>query len=306
MQSDKPLPFKHRAYGLTIHSDFFIPELHGSGGDKADVEFLLRKIDAPPNLIPGEPTVSFAPDRYYLAWSRIGEYLICGPDSVHVSPAAGADNPLIDLPLLGIVSALLLHRRGTLVLHASAVDVNGAGMVFLGDKGAGKSTTAAAFLSAGHLLLTDDVLAVDQTLPGVAKIQPGFPELKLNPEVLQQTTIEGSVARRSSHPLIEKLHTRVSSRYASAETPTRHVFVLARGSEPKITPLAPADAFAAILRYSYIWRFRHFSRDAQEAQSHFRRCAILAGSTIVARLDIPDDMRRLGEVVELVEQCALG
>ena len=66
------------------------------------------------------------------------------------------------------------------MLHASAVNVNGCGVVFLGDKLAGKSTTAAAFVAAGHGLLTDDILAIDFDAPGGPMIRPGFSQLKLD------------------------------------------------------------------------------------------------------------------------------
>jgi hypothetical protein len=62
--------------------------------------------------------------------------------------------------LLGPVLSYLLRRRGVLSLHASAVVVNGAAVAFCGFGGAGKSTLAAAFATAGHQVLSDDVVAL--------------------------------------------------------------------------------------------------------------------------------------------------
>ncbi|MDA1081237.1 MAG: hypothetical protein O2973_06105 [Gemmatimonadetes bacterium] len=62
--------------------------------------------------------------------------------------------------LLEPVLAFLLRCRRTLVLHASAVEMDGRAVAFVGPVGAGKSTIAAACVAAGAALLSDDVLAI--------------------------------------------------------------------------------------------------------------------------------------------------
>ena len=54
----------------------------------------------------------------------------------------------------------MLQHRGYLVLHGSAVLVNGRAVVFSGDSGAGKSTLAASMVHHGYQLITDDVVAI--------------------------------------------------------------------------------------------------------------------------------------------------
>lgn len=80
--------------------------------------------------------------------------------------------------LLGPVLALVLRQRGHLVLHASAVVVNDHALLFAGAAGAGKSTTATAFVAGGAAMLTDDVAAVrwEDSRP---LILPGYPRLRL-------------------------------------------------------------------------------------------------------------------------------
>jgi hypothetical protein len=68
----------------------------------------------------------------------------------------------VEMCLLGPILGFLLHLRGTPCLHGSAVAVDGRAVAFLGHSGAGKSTTAAAFVRAGYPALTDDVLALDE------------------------------------------------------------------------------------------------------------------------------------------------
>ena len=59
--------------------------------------------------------------------------------------------------------ALILHQllNGRVVLHGSAVVIDGVAVAIIGPSGAGKSTTAAALLRHGAGLLSDDVVVVD-------------------------------------------------------------------------------------------------------------------------------------------------
>ena len=62
--------------------------------------------------------------------------------------------------LLGPVFGFTLRLRGVTCLHASAVVIDEQAVVFLGQSGAGKSTTAAAFAQLGYPVLSDDVVAL--------------------------------------------------------------------------------------------------------------------------------------------------
>ena len=62
--------------------------------------------------------------------------------------------------LSGPILSLLLRLRGALALHASAVQIGGGAVGFVGPHDAGKSTLAAALGAAGCPVVTDDVLHV--------------------------------------------------------------------------------------------------------------------------------------------------
>ena len=80
--------------------------------------------------------------------------------------------------LLGPVMGFVLRLLGTVSLHASAVAVADRAIALVGLPGAGKSTTAAAFASAGFPVLSDDIVALaDQGTQFL--VQPGYPRVNL-------------------------------------------------------------------------------------------------------------------------------
>jgi hypothetical protein len=83
--------------------------------------------------------------------------------------------------LLGPVLGLLLRLRGVTCLHASAVAFDDRAVAFVGDEGAGKSTTAAALASRGHAVLSDDVVAIVEREGGF-HVLPAYPYLSLWPD----------------------------------------------------------------------------------------------------------------------------
>ena len=68
---------------------------------------------------------------------------------------------LISILLAGSVVAYLLSADGGLVLHASAVEVGGAALAFVGHSGQGKTTMATLMCASGCPLVADDLLPVE-------------------------------------------------------------------------------------------------------------------------------------------------
>ena len=87
--------------------------------------------------------------------------------------------------LIGPVIAFALRLRGTVCLHASSIAVGDRAIALIGEPGAGKSTTAAAFASLGFSVLSDDVVVLaDQGARFL--VQPGYPRINLWPDSVHQ------------------------------------------------------------------------------------------------------------------------
>jgi hypothetical protein len=118
----------------------------------------------------------------YLRWPDIAEFVL-SDDGGHIlcCAAAGAALESWQTYLLGQVLSFALVKKGIEPLHATVVVVNGHAVGFLGKAGQGKTTLAAAFVAAGHKVLTDDLLVVREIENGVSGY-PGPSRIKLFPD----------------------------------------------------------------------------------------------------------------------------
>jgi hypothetical protein len=101
-----------------------------------------------------------------------------GPTVVEARVVGGADQSLIPLLVAGTLLSAMLMLDGHMVLHASAVEVEGRTVAFVGTSGSGKSTLATMACLAGARLVSDDVLRVG-VIDGVAVCHRGSTHLRL-------------------------------------------------------------------------------------------------------------------------------
>lgn len=278
-----------------------MPELEPAEPAAADILISVGAIDMPKPSPEAATIFRFEPDRQYLAWHAVGAFLISDACRIEVEPAPGIDDALIAFPLLGPVMALILHQRGLLVLHASAVAIAGKSAIFMGDKGAGKSTTASAMIRAGHELLTDDVVALDLSHPDEPMIVPGFPQIKLAADAAAAISLEGAQVRPQVHPAINKAQHRLQSAFSRDRVPATRIYILERGRKAEISPMPGIAALPAVIRFSYVTRFGRAALVGDFAAAHLGHCARLADRVGVCRLEVPTGLDRIGEVVSLVE-----
>jgi hypothetical protein len=80
--------------------------------------------------------------------------------------------------LLGPILGFVLRLKGTVCLHANAIEIADRAVVLVGTAGAGKSTTAAAFAQQGYSILSDDVVPLVD-LGNAFLVQPAYPRIRL-------------------------------------------------------------------------------------------------------------------------------
>lgn len=289
-----------QAFGLVFDSDLALPELEPAlPAATADVRIRLRPIaEVPANK--DKSCYRYGTHDQYLYWPTVGAFLIRSASEIDIDPAPEASEGLLRLPLLGPVMALLLHMRERLVLHASAVSIGGRVVAFVGDKGAGKSTTTAAAIERGHQLFTDDLLAL--SFPGGRpQATPGFPSVKLVSDCADRFALKG--ADRLAAPVADfpKQVRRLMGAFASAPREIDAIYVLDRQERCEVAAFNANDAMKMVMRFAYVPLFERKPWAAEEAKRHFSQCARLASSVHVARLITPNSLDRLDEVIQCVE-----
>lgn len=302
--------YRYRVFGLTISSDVRLDELAPETNiDKAsDLTIVLKDVGYEIKPM-GEAAVQFIyddPRGLTMIWPGAAAVRVVGTDLVEIEPFPGVPDSYLPFPLLGPVMAWVLHLRKFLVLHASAITWKDHSVAFMGDKMAGKSTTAASFLRAGAELLTDDLLAIDMTDPAQSIICPAFPQLKLSDTAADNIDVPGAKAL----PLVMKNFDKKQYRLADMHNDIARcdtLFVIERGGEkPSIEWLDSATAMTSLMRFSYNVRFASAPLEMQDRARYFQQYAGLTRTARVGRLNIPKDLERLHETVEFVRRNVIS
>jgi hypothetical protein len=287
---------RYAAYGLAIQSAMPLPELPATEGTP-DVRIALGPVD-------GLPREAREAERYasgdlhtcHVFIRDIGTCLVRDGREMVVEPAPAVEARVLRLLVLGPGLAMVVRQRGRLLLHASAVAIGESAVAFLGGPGWGKSTVAEAFHAAGHRVVDDDVLAAD-TDGTVPLAIPGFPRLKLYPDVAAH--FGADVARLPRlHPRLGKLGRAVIPRFAPAPLPLRRLYVLAEGDTVALEPLAPGDALVEMIRHAYGASLLR----AAVAGRHFQQCGVVARRVPARRLWRPRALAELPRLVRQVER----
>ena len=237
---------------------------------------------------------------YYVCWRDLGEFLVA-PDGAVVQYHRDPQAPLesFQVYLLNQAISFALVQQGFEPLHATAVIVDGQAIALLGDSGYGKSTLAAAFLQAGHGLLTDDLLLLRPGKSGI-EAYPGPPRIKLFPGTARRllgTSADGIPMNAETRKQVIPLdHGKLSS------VPVRAIYVLAPPHEMRrfrgiqIETLAPREAFLALVSNTYNWRIGHSGRLCRQVSAN----ALLLRAVPIKKLSYPRSYARLPEVLEAV------
>jgi hypothetical protein len=206
--------YSYHAYGIPIRSDLRFPlkETPAPLGPTVELFFggplyfreALRGRVVPPDPESWCECLTLPEGSVYVRWPELFEFLVA-PDGRRIAynPLSESSRLALETYLLSMVLSYALLKLGYEVLHATAVIVDGEALALLGPSGHGKSTLAAAFLSAGYPVLTDDLLVLMETPEGIM-VPPGLPRIKLFPEAAARL-LPFPVAGETMNPLTDKL-----------------------------------------------------------------------------------------------------
>jgi hypothetical protein len=121
-------------------------------------------------FIQGERTTIYVP--------RVGTIEILGDSFLRVQPVEGTSLSLLAAYITGFALLFILKKRGLITFHGSAVSNGRYAFMILGEKGGGKSTTAAALSLEGFKIYADDLALVSPQ----GEVFPGNPIARLMPD----------------------------------------------------------------------------------------------------------------------------
>jgi hypothetical protein len=294
----------YSAYGLRIHSHYPLPAPPCEPSNEADITIRPGKSDVTAAELETKKSVLRAtPQEICCRWES-GIFTVRNGREIIADPYPDTDPHSLAAWLQGAAMSLALHQRGFLVLHASAVAINGNAVAFLGEVGWGKSTTATAFLTHGHRLLTDDVVAVRLT-NGRCTIVPGFPHVKLLPDAAKHL-------KQDSHEMLdvagdtEKRMRMFREKWDYTPVPLRAVYILGEADRCLIEPLPPQEALLNVMRHCFVARFTEFLQKTATNTTHFANCTQLVNNASINYLKRPRNLELLPKLVQLVENEMAG
>jgi hypothetical protein len=306
------------AYGVKFRIEPPLPSLETALVGDVDVDVLLHPSSWPLSLEPGphealryasedsgagEPNLRIFYDES-TGWWRLRfvggvQFAVDrGGSSVraHWSTPLGVEDAATYLP--GSVLSFVLRVRGLVSLHASAVCVGGAAVVFVGPAGAGKSTLALALARRGHPMLSEDVVALSDR-EGSIWAEPGFPQVRLWPDSARALG-EDSLPRLVPNWDKRYLTLQGSASFRSTPAPIRAAYVIAARVEGGRAMLETATARAAFVELLANTRCGGVS-DPRPRALELTLLANLARTVPIRRLTPCSDFTRLAELSNVIE-----
>lgn len=209
----------------------------------------------------------------------------------HDSNEAESD---LDSYFVGPVLGCMLRLRGTLCLHASAVGVGGAAIVFLGKKRSGKSTTAAGFHRLGCPVLADDVAVVEPRGDDYF-IESGYSKIRLraNPTAAFFQAEAERMPAVYKHRDSRYLSLQKENDFAADALPLAAIYLLgeinAGDATPFVEPIAPPEKLVRLAENT----FGSYVINQELRREEFVLLAALAKKIPFRRLMFGHDLRTL-------------
>lgn len=168
--------------GLHVSCDLFLPGAIPEPAAIEPMDVSIRRGGVPMALEDASqrgPNWEMAEDRFLLSVPRLARFLITAGCEILVDIDLGVTDRDAAGFVLGTAFGILLHQRGALVLHGSAVARDGRAVAICGASGAGKSTLAAALCEDGCTFVTDDICVVGLNEMRQPVVLPDGRQLKL-------------------------------------------------------------------------------------------------------------------------------
>jgi hypothetical protein len=293
----------YRVSGLIVGSEIELPGLNGVANARGLPDVSIRSGPVPDALAAASasgPTWQIAGKQFLMRIPGVARFLLTGGREIVFAAELGSDPADVPVFLLGTAFGILLHQREQIVLHASAVRVNGRAILFAGQSGAGKSTLAAALAQRGYAVMTDDVCAITVAGGRPPLVHPDGRQLKLWEQAIAKLNLAGSRGARVRQSL-EKFYVEPGDTFDNP-LPLGAIYVLREARPPYAPGIAtPKIVDAALLLRRNAYRPLLVKRMGQKA-SYFHAATVIANTTGIFYLTRALEFGDMPKVVGWLEQ----
>lgn len=311
-------------YGLSIVLNQALPQLRPVANRDFEVAVDLSGLQVPKQQFIAPPLVGRSKNNHEISISHSQDWIrvdcprspteilrfFIRNDGSEVISDRSETIPISDVEsfLLGPILGAVLRLRQRVCLHASVMEHDGKAFAMIGNKGAGKSTTAAALLQAGARLVSDDVAVFKTDDLPPATVYPGYPGIRLMPDALSSFDLKQndyaqvvSTSDKRYVPLAENniAHdNKTNWQFQSNPCHLRAVYTLnSRQSDlgnPQINTLSQRQAVMAITPHAY---GRSVLNERQRAEE-FAFMAQLSRHITIKSVNCPDNLEFLPKIAE--------
>lgn len=286
----------YRAYGLVISSEVELPGFLPCQ-QPADVHIVFGKT---PEKIE-KPTfkrsrLQLSHNEFLLSDKNTKFYIRDG-ETVVIEYRNKINKDLIIRYLTTVCLAVILYQRGAIPLHGSCVVIDGKGVVFTGNGGAGKSSLCYAYRKRNHKFLSDEVSVLSLDESGNLMIHPGPPVQRLHLNIITEDDLQACSVTKS----YDRKYLLCNDRnYEADSVPLAAVFEIRKGRTPqvyadRITGTEKLRCFINNMYYQTILIKMGISRQ------YFAKCSEIAGKLDFYHLIRPRKGNSLQEQMHLVD-----
>ncbi len=293
------MPHCYRAFGLTLLSEIEFPNLPVLENE-ANAQVWIGPGTLPENL-PGAKVSK----RYFQASQGkllvrvkdLGRFLIEDGQRITFETGDGFKATNLRLALINLGLSVILHQRGVLTLHASAVATPNGAVLFCGERRAGKSTLAAGLRQRGWPLVCDDKAALYLDENQRVTVIPSFPELRLWKDAMQQLQISAEHAEKT--PDSDKFNLGLTNGFQREALPLRAIYHLKPANTEQITIRAinGMEKFQVVKQNTYT---NQFLKGLGLLPEHFSLASAVAAQIPVYRVSRPNQSNQLEALIDQI------
>ena len=179
----------YEIYGLKLKTNMKMKELYElkSGlDDKYKVNVNIEKVPSEIKKLADEGYLgNYLKDEVWFNIRDLAIYHIKDGRDISIEPYdENVDKDLMKAYLLGSGLGFTLFQKGMVAIHGGTTVLGNKGVIFTGDRGAGKSTLTTALRQRGHKFVTDDVSVLTEESPYL--VYPGYPQQKICVDVMKK------------------------------------------------------------------------------------------------------------------------